>query len=218
MELDDLKSAWRELNQKLDRQTELNLRLLREGHVDRARRSLRPLTWGQMAQILAGGLLSLYAGTFWVAHRQVSHLLATGLLMQAYGLAMILVGARTQALLHRLDFGAPVLQIQKQLAELRRFYIVGGLWMGLPWWFLWIPALLMAFMSLFGADLGAKLPALVLLTHLAAGLGGAALTLLFIQWARRRPALALKLERSAAGRSLNDVQRALDEIAAFERE
>lgn len=217
MELDDFKGAWLELNRKVERQTELNFRLLREGHSDRARHVLRRLAHGQVLQMILGGLLSLYAGSFWVMHRQVTHLLFTGLLMHAYGITMILAGARVQFLLQRIDFGAPVLQIQRSLTQLRRFHIFMGLVLGLPWWFLWVPAALMAFMTIFGADLAAHVPFVILLLYVV-GLAGVALTLLFLRWAQGRPALAGKLERSAAGRSLNEAQRALDEIAAFERD
>ena len=81
MELDDFKSSWQALNQKLDQQTELNLHLLQESHGEKARHGLRPLVWGQAIQIALGILLVLASGDFWWNHRSVPHLLVTGLLM-----------------------------------------------------------------------------------------------------------------------------------------
>ncbi len=214
MELDDFKSAWQALNQKLDQQTALNLQLLRESRAEKARHGLRPLAWGQAIQMTLGALLILFSAGFWSNHRQVPHLLFTGLLMHAYGLAMVLFGVRMQVLIVRIDFGAPVLDIQKQLAQLRRFYVVGGLWIGLPWWLLWIPFMVMVFGSL-GVDIYARAPQIITI-NVAACLVGLILTLLFIWWSKGRPKLAKMLENSAAGTSLNKAQRLLDEIARFE--
>lgn len=214
MELDDFKSAWQELNRKLDQQHALNLHLLRESRAAGVRHGLRPLARGQALQIVLGALLVLFSIGFWSNHRHVPHLLLTGLLMHAYGLAMILFGIRVEVLIHRIDFGAPVLGIQKQVAELRRFFVVGGLWMGLPWWLLWIPLMMMVFKGL-GVDLFARTP-LVITLGAAVGSAGLVLTLLFLRWAKGRPRLASLLEGSAAGRSLARAQRTLEEIARFE--
>ncbi len=216
MELDDFKSAWQALNQKLDQQTALNLQFLRESRAEKARHGLRPLIWGQAIQMVLGALLILFSAGFWSDHRQVPHLLFAGLLMHAYGLAMVLFGVRMQVLIHRVDFGAPVLTIQKQLAQLRRFYVVGGLWIGLPWWLLWVPFMVMVFRSL-GVDMYAKAPEVIII-NVAVGALGLILTMLFILWANGRPKLAKTLEDSAAGSSLNKAQRMLDEITRFERE
>ena len=217
MELEEFKSAWQTLNQKVDRQAELNLHLLRENRKEKARHGLRPLVWGQALQMAVGALLALASGSFWVDHRQVPHLLFTGLLFHAYGLAMILAGARMQVLIRRVDFGAPVVDIQKRLAQLRRFYVVGGMWIGLPWLLLWMPFTAMAIMGFFGVDMFVKEPQ-VITSNVAAGVVGLILALLYIRWAQGRPKLAKTLEGFAAGSSLNKAQRVLDEIARFEHE
>ena len=129
---------------------------------------------------------------------------------------MILFGARMQVLIRRIDFGSPVIGIQKNLAQLRRFYVVGGMWIGLPWWFLWIPFLMMILMG-FGVDLYLMAPSVVL-SLIAAGVVGFILTLFFIRWAKGRTNLANTLEDSAAGSSLNKTRLLLDEIARFEHE
>lgn len=219
MELDDVRSAWQALNQRLDQQAAWNLQLLRESRAEKARHGLRPLVWGQAIQMVLGVLLILASVGFWSGHRQVPHLLFTGLLFHVYGMALLLFGIRIQVLVRQIDFGAPVLSSQKQLAQLRRFYVVGGLWLGLPWWLLWIPFMVMVFMGLFGVDLVVKLPHILnswILWNVVAGAAGCALTLLFIKWAQGRPALAKRLEDAAAGTSLNRARRLLEEIAAFE--
>lgn len=214
MELDDLKATFQTLNANLERQNALNLALLRESRKEKVRHGLRPLVWGQAIQMALGLLLALLSAGFWTAHRQVPHLLLAGLAMHAYGLVMILFGARMQVLIHAVDFGAPVLEIQKRLARLRRFYVVGGMWIGLPWFLLWLPFMTMVFMGLFGADMWVNAPGVYALGA-AIGVGGLGLTFAFHRWALGRPGLSKKLEASAAGTSLNRAQALLDELAGF---
>lgn len=216
MDLDDLKTAWQDLNDTLARQNALNLALLQERKLAKARHLLRPLAWGQTLQMLAGALLALASATFWVSHRAVPHLLVCGLVLHAYGLALILFGARVQVLIARLDFGGPVLELQRRLAELRRFYGRGGLWLGLPWWVLWMLLLEMILVAAFGADLYANLPAKVVAWQLAAGFAGWALSLALGAWARRHPGHGPRLARVLEGPSLTRAQAALDELAKFQ--
>ena len=54
MELDDLKLAWKTLDQRLQRQNALQLAELHERGTGRIRSSLRPLFWSQMLQLLFG--------------------------------------------------------------------------------------------------------------------------------------------------------------------
>lgn len=217
MELDDLKAEWQALHAQMARQTALNLHLFRQGQMEKARHGLRPLAWGQAIGTAFGAMVMLVSAGFWTSHLQVPHLLITGLLMHAYGLALVLFGARTLFLISHIDYGAPVVEIQRQLAALRRFYVRGGIWLGLPWFALWIPCLEMLFVGLFGADLYAHVHsflAILVLPNLALWLAALA----FLHWTRKRPALARRMDAFWAGSSLARSQRALDEIAKFEQE
>ncbi|HXC16988.1 MAG TPA: hypothetical protein VNV60_06055 [Holophagaceae bacterium] len=220
MELDDLKAEWQTLNAQMARQTALNLHLFKQSQMEKARHGLRPLAWGQAFQILAGALLILASALVWSSHLHVPHLLVAGLIMHVYGLALILFGAHMHYLISRIDYGSPVLDIQKGLARLRRFYVVGGLWLGLPWWLLWMP-LAMVVLGLLGVDIYGGLLAhapSVIYSNIAIGIAGLVASVAFIRWAAKRPGLGPRLESSAAGRSLNRAQALLDELAAFEQE
>jgi hypothetical protein len=217
MELDDMKAAWQTLDRRLDAQATLNLHMFKEGKLDKLRRGLRPLVWGQAIQIAIGALIAVWGGSFWVDHREVPHLLIAGLLVHAAGISMIALGALMEALIARIDYSAPVLTIQRQLAQLRKVYVRGGLAIGLPWWVLWVPLVIVFLKTAFGADLFVNAPGVVWI-NIAAGFVGMLLTWMFIRLADKRPLLAKRLDDSAAGGSLNKAQAHLDEIARFEQE
>ena len=217
MELDDLKIAWQALDQRLEAQAALNLHTFMDSKLDRMRRGLRPLAWGQAIQIVIGALIAVWGGSFWIHHRDVPHLLIAGLTVHAAGVSMIVLGALMEALIARIDYSAPVLTIQTRLAQLRKVYVRGGLAVGLPWWVLWVPFVMVFLKTEFGADLFVNAPGVVWI-NIAAGFVGMLLTWMFIRWAARRPQLAKRLEDGAAGGSINRAQAQLNEIARFQSE
>jgi hypothetical protein len=219
MELDDLKLAWQTLDRRLQEQNALGRQLLAGNRLDRARAQLRPLYLGQILQIVGGAALALLAAPFWIGHRDVPHLLIAGLTVHAYAIAMIVVAARTLYLLRCVDYSAPVLAIQKQLATLRDVHVRNGLIVGLAWWWLWIPLLMMALMGAFGADLYARAPSVVVIGG-AISMVGLAATWWLLRWARdpRRPRLARFVEDGVTGTSLRRAQTSLADIVAFEHE
>jgi hypothetical protein len=217
MELDDLKQAVWSLDRRLEQGSTPSLELYKEQKLDRTRASLRPLVWGHAAQVAFGVLLSVVAGSFWWRHSDEPNLMIAGVIVHVYAVLMIALGARVLVHIHTLNLAAPVLAIQKQLARLRRSYVTTGLVVGLPWWCLWIPFV----MVISGADLVANTPASWLVLNLLVGIAGILGTLWFYRVLWYRPAhdeRRRNVEVSAAGNSLRRAQKFLDEIARFERE
>jgi Na+/melibiose symporter-like transporter len=130
---------------------------------------------------------------------------------------MIALGVRVIVSIRTLDLDAPVVEIQRALARLRRSYVMTGFIVGLPWWLLWIPFV----MFVFGIDLNGRFSWNWLITNLVIGVVGIVGTL----WSFRRLWIApvdseqrRSIEVSASGKSFRSAQRFLDEIAGFERE
>ena len=216
MELDDMKAAWQTLDRRLDTQAALNLHMFKEGKLDRMRRGLRPLVWGQSIQIVVGAFVAIWGVGFWPGHLHEPDLLLAGLLVHASGISMIALGVLMQVLIGRIDYSAPVLTIQRQLAQLGKVYIYGGLGVGLPWWLLWIPYLMVAF-GYVGVDLYRHAPSVIWIGT-AIGVAGLLATWGFMRWAATRPRLAKRMQDNAAGGSIRKAQATLDEIAHFEQE
>jgi hypothetical protein len=216
MELDEMKLAWQGLDRRLEQQHALNLQLFRDGRMDKLQRGLRPLVWGQAIQMVIGVLGLLVLAPIWIAHWHDPAVLIAGVVMHAYCVGLIIVGAVVQGQVARIDYGAPVLAIQRQLLQLRRTYAFwGAIVVGLPWWFLTAPLLVVLSRGVIMTNAPS-----VIWIQLAIGAAGLLATRWFHRWSRRpeRAALARKLDDSTAGGSIRRAQAALDEIARFEQE
>lgn len=223
MELDELKNAWQTLGRQLERHDKIQFQLYRDKKLDKARSSLRPLVFGQVMQILFGLPFLLLAVALWTrAGSSAVSLpwttLAAGVFVHAYGVATIVFAGLTLGLIGTVNYSAPVVAIQKQLARLRRFYIFNGMIVGLPWWLLWVPVL-MVLSGLGGTDLYARAPSVVWI-GLGIGIAGLLGTWWFHRWSRhpRRAKLGKRLDDSVAGGSIRKAQAFLDQIAEFEHE
>jgi hypothetical protein len=180
MELDDVRTAWSALDSRVGAMEAL----LEREELRRRTRTLRlPLAFmgaGQALQFAIWILVVAVAAPFWIAHRSVPHLLAAGLVLHVYGLAVIISSIVQVLLVVRTWHTTPVLVFQKRIAELRRFRALNSLAFGLPWWILWVPATMVAAKLLGGADLYAASSAWAW-GSMAIGLAGMAMNLWFLR-------------------------------------
>lgn len=218
MELDDLKLAWQSLDRRLAEQHALNLHVFRDTKLAQAKSKLRLLMIGQIVQLVAGVAICFLFAPFWIEHIGTPHFLISGVLLHAYGIMFIGLAVRELTLIGSIDYAAPVLVIQKQLAELRRWRIRIAPLFGVTGCFIWIPLMLVIFKWL-GADLWVKAPNVVYwcLANGFVGLG----ILLAIRMRSRHQShanFAKSEDDSSVGRSLRRAESVLAEIASFERE
>ncbi|MBD8871978.1 hypothetical protein [Rhodanobacter sp. DHB23] len=222
MELDEMKLAWQTLGQQLERQNALNEQLFRQGRADRLRRHLRPLVWGQSLQIVFGIAVMLWGISFWSTHATAWQNVACGVVMQALGTLALVISARLLAMQQGIDYAAPVLEIQRRLAQMRAwrvrveapaFAVLGGV--------IWIPALLM-YVQYEADGLGIKLNWEHVQYHvlawmaLSVGVGVGAVFL--ARHVVRRLGHGRWLENGLAGSAIVKAEEALAEVASFERE
>lgn len=218
MELDDFKSAWQSLDRRLELGNRLHLQELRERNLTMARGSLRPLFWGQVAQILFGIPFIALAALLWMTRPEHVSTIVAGVLVHAYGVLAVIGAGVVLGQIGNIDHAMPVLDIQKQLLRVRTLYIRSGLLAGLPWWFLWI-AILQVLSGLGDVSLLAKAPTLVWGAY-AIGIAGLFATWWFHRWARQpeRAEFGRKLDDSLTGGSLRKALAQLEELKRFEKE
>lgn len=215
MELDDFKSAWQALDARLSRQDRLQLELLRERKLDNARSGLRSLVFGQWLQVLLGVGITVLGVACWSRNLDVPALFASGVLLHAFGVITAAMAGLTLGLVAMIDYSAPVVVIQKQMARLLRFHTVNSNVCGLPWWIMWVIVVL-GFAGLGDVDRSLPTPAWIWLS-LAVGIAGLLGTWAWTAWrARRGPLPDRDMADGCDG--IRRGRRLLDEIARFEQE
>lgn len=220
MELDEMKSLWRELDARVAGTQAMALQLVRAAHADKLRRSLRSLRWGQSLQVAFGVAAMLWGIGFWTTHIGDWRAVACGVVMQVFGILMVAFAGRLLYSLKAIDYAAPVVEIQRRLAVLRAwrlrvetpvFVLLGA--------FIWIPAVLMLMLddtARVGVDMWHVAPGLPVWLALN-GLFALVLAVLAF-WLLRRFGHARWLQDNFAGSAIRRAERVLDEIAHFERE
>lgn len=218
MELDDFKAAWTRLELRMDGAEALALDSWRECRLDRSRASLRRFGLAQLIELAVWIAMTAVAATFWIEHRHTPHLLATGLALHAYGIAAIWTAATRALLAARVHYSDSVLVMQRRVAQLRRFATVSTIVLILPWWCLWLLAVMAGAKLLLGIDLYAQAPSWILANLLFGVLAMAASGWLARRWAARPPkaAWARRVIDDIAGNNLRKAQRQLDEIVRFD--
>ena len=217
MELDEMKLAWQQIDRRLQRQEDQQQRLFTDGKLGKARRGLRPLAWGQSLQLAIGVVFVVWGASFWFEHRQVLHLLISGLLLHAYGLMFIIFSARNLYLIGQIDYAAPVLEIQRRLADLRAFRLrVEAPTNAVLACFIWIPVLLVS-LAENGVDLWAYGGRVFLYWSLTSSAVGLVMVVLVV-WLMRWLGYGHVLAASAVGRSVHRAEAELAEIARFGQE
>jgi hypothetical protein len=220
MELDELKNVWQTLNAQIERQADLQWLALRDERASRARARLWPLSAGLTLQILVGIACIAFGVAGWTSEGALLRTVAEGVLLHLYGIVSIICAGVVFARLHRVDWSAPVVGIQKQLADVGRFQNAASLVLGLAWWFLWIVWFDISCALFAQTDLYARVPAFFSISALI-GVAGIAVPWLAYRWFASHPKYrqraAWLLQASAGGSSLGKASALLAEIERFEK-
>ncbi|HRP71245.1 MAG TPA: hypothetical protein PK743_01225 [Luteimonas sp.] len=218
MELDDLKRAWQTLGLQLETTQALQWELLRERKLDKARRHLRPLIWGQLLQLALGIGLIVLGVACWTRNTDVPGLLATGIIVHAFGVVTAAMAGLTIALAGSIDYSAPVLRIQKRMALLLRFQTLNSNLCGLPWWVMWV-LVVVAFSGLGEVDPAAGTPPWIAIS-LGIGVAGLLGTWAWSAWRGKRGARTKESGFSVADGAdgIRRGRQLIEEIARFERD
>ena len=220
MELEDLKSAWEQMERRVD-VAETTLREFRqERAVGTAHRLLMHVTAGQTVQAALSVASIVLVAPFWVEHRHTPHLLIAGLSLHLYFVGMICACAMQIILLGQIYYTESVVTCQQRTLKLQRLRILLGLALGLPWWILWVPAMMVGAQRFVGIDLYRASPGWIQLS-LAVGLVGIVASILVARLLDANPfkrGAARSLVDALSGRSLARALRQFEEIRRFERE
>ena len=189
-----------------DQELASRLLLTRRQLLERVERALKPLFRGQMLQILFGIILIGIGVYCWGPNTNIPSRLICGIVLHVYGVYSIIAAGLTSSKIKRIDYSQSVIEIRKQLHQLRSRYLINGFFVGSLWWILWLPLCVAI-----GFD--AVLYPVCLYVSLAVGVVGILSTgALYIWMLRSNNSRATAWTRRLAGESIAAAHRALDEM------
>ncbi len=222
MELDELKLAWLRMNDLLDKQQQMQQRRVFELKVaqtlKQVQSAFRPLYWGQILQIALGVAMILLAVSYWSPAPNLWYRWVVAIILHVYGITIIVMAGVTLGQIRSIDYSEPVVSIRRRVASLKSTCLVNGIVAGLPWWILWC-LVVVVLASYYGYDLLASEPLWFMLS-IALGVVGLLGTWMFHRWAYHpiRAQFGQRLDADAAGASISQAHRILNELREFEEE
>ena len=220
MDIDELKTVWRALDERVSHSLALNLQTRRDFSLDRARASLTTLAWSPRLNLAVDVVWAVMNGAFLARHIAEPRFALPAALLLGAAIVLIVSNARQLALLSRIDYSGPVVAIQRTLADVYAMRVRETRWLLISGPLLWMP-LLVVLMRLLGVDLYAIANGMWIVSNVVFG----ALVLAAGFWFARRFGPRLKTSTTGkriadglAGTSLTRAMRLVDEISEFERE
>lgn len=221
MQFDDLKEAWAAHGTMLERSLAIDQRLLREVLLRKVRFALAPYVLWRALEVALGITMLVVVMSVLAAHVTEPRYAIVG------GVLAVLTGAITALCTYllvnslKLDYGAPVMEIQRELEHTRLVEYRALKWAVLGGVVAWLPAGLVLFEALTGVDALARIDLAWLTANLVFGLAFLALGHLLSRRYVERPDLgprARRLVDALSGRALRSAAGHLAELARFERE
>jgi hypothetical protein len=220
MELEDLKTAWDQLERRVEI-AETKLQTYSEQRaVGSLKRRVMHLTAGQFIQAVLWVFAIAVAAPFWIEHRHVLHLLIAGLTLHLYGIGVVCICVLQILVMGQIYYTESVVLCQRRILRLQRLRILTGLALGLPWWVLWIPVTMVGAERWMGIDLYQVSPGWIHLS-LVVGWAGMAATVGVARYLADNPPESKAVRNLVDGLSGQRLARAIrqfDEVQRFASE
>jgi len=207
MDLEDLKRLWEDHDRKLDAGLRLNRRLLEQTVLGKAETRIRRLSRYLVLELALDVALAFWVGSFAAEHVGEARFLVPAVALHLCVLALAVASIRQLVAIGALDYGAPIVSIQRRLESLRveRLRATKLTLLFAP--LVWTPLLIVIVKSPVGLDA-------------YAAFGVPWLAALSRRYADRMASVPFvqRLMRDLAGRSLSDAADFLGSISRFEEE
>lgn len=220
MELDELKDLWQEQDRKLDALLSVNRAALRRAQLAPVETRMRRLARMLQLDLMMDAALLLWLGSFMGDHYAEPRFLVPAALLHLCVIAAGIAGVRQWLAIRALDYGEPVLDIQRRLEGLRiqRLKVLRAVLALSP--LLWLPMLIVALRGFLGVDAYALLDRGWMIANLLFGIAFLAAA----YWASRRYADRVqssprlrRLMRHLAGHTLHAAEDALERLESIDR-
>jgi hypothetical protein len=218
MELEDLRALWEGQNDKLDAIVRLNSRALQKAKLEKADTALGWLYRWILVEVIGniGGIVLL--GWFIASNFTQLRFVIPGAVLDACLIAVnvALIGQMTA--IRDIDYGAPVVTIQRKVELLRIRRIETMKWTFAFCPLVWVPLLIVSFEGLFGVDVYAAFGDSYLLANLLFGIAVIPVAVWISKRYAGRVSRSPFLERAMrviAGSELSEAADSLNEVMRF---
>lgn len=219
MELDDLRQAWEAHGRKLEDNSRLNRQILDQAISAKAETATRRLSRLLWIELLVNLGAAVWLGSFLADNVTVARYAIPAAALDILVIALLMAGVRQLVAVSQIDYGQPVLVIQKRMESLRAGRIRATMLTLVVAPLAWIPLLIVVLKGLFGVDAYAAFSSAWLIANVVVGL----LVVAVAVWASRRyagrvtssPSLRW-LMNNLAGRNLQTTTTFLRSLAQFE--
>lgn len=220
MEIEELKQRWQEQDRKLEASLRLNTTLLNAAVLDKAATAMTRLSWFVVIELILSLAAAGWLGSFLVEHAAEARFFIPAAALGAGVIALIIGCARQLEIIWTVDYGEPIMEIQRKLGRLQVRRIRATQMVFLTAALVWTPLLIVALKGLLGLDAYAIFSSGWLAANVLFGVAVIPLAI----WISRRYADRMKrsplvqgLMRDMAGYNLNAAMGFLGKLEKFEQ-
>jgi len=221
MELQDLKEIWNEYDKKLDKSIRLNTGVLKEIKMEQMKSRTHRISIGGVVELVLNAIVVLWLGSFIADHIGILRFVVPAVVLDVAAIALLIASVYPLVVLKQLDYGEPLLVIQKKLGALRALKIQTTKWVFVSAVLVWTPLLIVGLKALFGVDAYVYLGSAYLIASLVAGFVVIAIAIgISKRYGNRieHSPFMQRLMDDISGRNLNAARAYISEIQRFEQE
>lgn len=219
MELEDLRHAWEAHGKRVDDNSPLNRQVLHSAIISKAEWAMAPLARLLWIDLVINAGAAVWLGSFLADNVTVARYALPAAALDILVIALLIAGGRQLVAISRVDYGQPVLIIQRRVESLRAERIRATMATLIVAPLAWVPLLIVGLKGLLGMDAYAIFSPAWLTANVVFGLFVVAVAI----WASRhytgratRPSLVRWLMDNLAGRNLRTASAFLRSLAQFE--
>ena len=224
MELQEIKDLWIQYDQKLEKQVQLNMHLLRKVELEKTRSALRKTATDPIFSLIFGALMFIALMPFTMNHINLLPYAVPALALGLYAVLLVIDSAYRLSIIKKIDYEGPITEIQSHVEKLRIHNLRYTLSLNLSWAILWFFIPIIILKGLGGFDFYGLYHGWIVWNLVFCATFGVGLIALVIWLARRyttdqitQPWLK-NLMNNLAGHSLAKARASLQEIEDFNRE
>jgi hypothetical protein len=119
MELDDLKDIWKQQEEKIDHQWQLNVKTLKQTNLDKAKSKLRSLSWVVSITLLFYLLMAMFFMIFGFRNLEIGYFALSGFVLSLWSLLVATGSIGQLRAIHKIDYTEPIPILQTKLEKLK---------------------------------------------------------------------------------------------------